>query len=210
MAAEGDRYYDHYVFMKRNYDDDYAVPPTVIASTPYAEDAVDIMMEAENDTYDEEKAEVIRKMKLHEMYMVNDDILIWKCRSKDRRLIIWSLRQHLTNRITDDFMEVWIAYRKYLDYIENCYDNEHHLNEEEQALLLHHVPYQDFHFENEEKALPKAMLKRLFGTVDEDSDDEMGASKRVRNNTYSDVDVIDSMMRRSILSEPISFSNNGS
>jgi hypothetical protein len=196
MAAEGDRFYDHYVFMKRNYDDEYEIPPTVVAATPYAEDAVDIMMEAENDLYDEEKADVIRKMKLHELYMVNDDILVWKCRSKDRRLIIWSLRQYLSNRITDDFMEVWMAYRKYLDYIENCYDNHFELDEEEQALLLHHMPYQDFHFENQ----PKAVLKRLFN--DSEDDEEM-TSKRVRNNTYSDVELIGGLLQQTRLS------NNG-
>ncbi len=141
------RHYEHWVFMKRNADYDYDVPPTVVAATCHVEEAIDIAVEADFDVYDEEKADILRKMKVGELYMVTDDIAVWKTRSVRRRLIIWDHRQHYDRRMdTDNFMAVWRAYRKYVDYIENCYDNDLALNTEEQGLLRRHVPYQDLVF----------------------------------------------------------------
>lgn len=146
-AAKPLRYYEHWVFMKRNADYDYDVPPTVVASTCNVEEAIDIAIEADFDVYDEEKAEILRKMKVGELYMVTDDTVVWKTRSVRRRLIIWDHRQHYDRRMdTDNFMAVWKAFRKYIDYIENCYDNDLSLSAEEQALLRRHAPYQDLVF----------------------------------------------------------------
>lgn len=146
-SAKPMRYYEHWVFMKRNADYDYDVPPTVVASTCHVEEAIDIAIEADFDVYDEEKADILRKMKVGELFMVTDDIAVWKTRSVRRRLIIWDHRQHYDRRMdTDNFMDVWRAYRKYMDYIENCYDNDLALNTEEQGLLRRHVPYQDLVF----------------------------------------------------------------
>jgi hypothetical protein len=145
--AKALRHYEHWVFMKRNADYDYDVPPTVVASTCHVEEAIDIAVEADFDVYDEEKADILRKMKVGELFMVTDDTAVWKTRSVRRRLIIWDHRQYYDRRMdTDNFMAVWKAYRKYVDYIENCYDNDLALNTEEQGLLRRHVPYQDLVF----------------------------------------------------------------
>lgn len=144
------RYYEHWVFMKRNADYDYDIPPTVVATTCNVEDAIDIMIEAEYEIYDDEKAEILRHMCIGEMYMMNEDTCVWKTRSVRRRLIIWSHRQYYDRRMdTDNFMEVWVAYRKYMDYIDNCYDNEHRLSEKEKELLRRHAPYEDLVFPEE-------------------------------------------------------------
>lgn len=144
------RRYPQWVFMKRNADVDYDAPPTVVASTCNVEDAIDIMVEAEFDAYDPDKAEILRAMKVSELFMINDDIGVWRTVSVRRRLIIWDHRQHYDRRMdTDNFMEVWVAFRKYMDYIENCYDNDFRLNAEERVLLHRHVPYQDLVFAEE-------------------------------------------------------------
>lgn len=144
------RRYPQWVFMKRNADLDYEAPPTVVASTCNVEEAIDIMVEAEFDAYDVEKAEILRTMKVSELFMVTDDIAVWRTESVRRRLIIWDHRQHYDRRMdNDNFMEVWAAFRKYIDYIENCYDNEFRLSAEERVLLHRHVPYQDLVFAEE-------------------------------------------------------------
>ncbi len=147
------RYYEHWVFMKRNADHDYDIPPTVVATTCNVEDAIDIMIEADYEIYDDEKAEILRHMCIGEMYMMNEDTCVWKTRSVRRRLIIWSHRQYYDRRMdTDNFMEIWVAYRKYMDYIDNCYDNEHRLSEKEKELLRRHAPYEDLVFPEEHVA----------------------------------------------------------
>jgi len=147
------RYYEQWVFMKRNADHDYDIPPTVVATTCNVEDAIDIMIEADYEIYDDEKAEILRHMCIGEMYMMNEDTCVWKTRSVRRRLIIWSHRQYYDRRMdTDNFMEVWVAYRKYMDYIDNCYDNEHRLSEKEKELLRRHAPYEDLVFPEEHVA----------------------------------------------------------
>ena len=144
------RRYPQWVFMKRNADLDYDAPPTVVASTCNVEEAIDIMVEAEFDAYDVEKAEILRAMKVSELFMVTEDIAVWRTESVRRRLIIWDHRQHYDRRMdNDNFMEVWAAFRKYMDYIENCYDNDFCLSAEERVLLHHHVPYQDLVFAEE-------------------------------------------------------------
>jgi hypothetical protein len=144
------RYYEQWVFMKRNADHDYDIPPTVVATTCNVEDAIDIMIEADYEIYDDEKAEILRHMCIGEMYMMNEDTCVWKTRSVRRRLIIWSHRQYYDRRMdTDNFMEIWVAYRKYMDYIDNCYDNEHRLSEKEKELLRRHAPYEDLVFPEE-------------------------------------------------------------
>ena len=147
------RYYEHWVFMKRNADIDYDIPPTVVASTCNVEDAIDIMIEADFDIYDDEKARILRHMCIGEFYMINDDTCVWKTRSVRRRMIIWDHRQHYDRRMdTDNFMEVWVAYRKYVDYIENCYDNDLRLTEEEKGVLRRQAPYEDLVFPEEHVA----------------------------------------------------------
>ncbi len=144
------RRYPQWVFMKRNADVDYDAPPTVVASTCNVEDAIDIMIEAEFDAYDPDKADILRGMKVAELFMINDDIGVWRTESVRRRLIIWDHRQHYDRRMdNDDFMAVWAAFRKYMDYIENCYDNDFRLTAEERVLLQRHVPYQDLVFAEE-------------------------------------------------------------
>jgi hypothetical protein len=139
--------------MKRNADIDYDIPPTVVASTCNVEDAIDIMVEADFDIYDDEKARILRHMCIGEFYMINDDTCVWKTRSVRRRLIIWDHRQHYDKRMdTDNFMEVWVAYRKYVDYIENCYDNDLRLTEEEKGVLRRQAPYEDLVFPEEHVA----------------------------------------------------------
>lgn len=156
------RYYEQWVFMKRNADHDYDIPPTVVATTCNVEDAIDIMIEADYEIYDDEKAEILRHMCIGEMYMMNEDTCVWKTRSVRRRLIIWSHRQYYDRRMdTDNFMEIWVAYRKYMDYIDNCYDNEHRLSEKEKELLRRHAPYEDLVFPEEHVASSVAVVPEL-------------------------------------------------
>jgi hypothetical protein len=178
------RYYEHWVFMKRNADHDYDIPPTVVATTCNVEDAIDIMIEADYEIYDDEKAEILRHMCIGEMYMMNEDTCVWKTRSVRRRLIIWSHRQYYDRRMdTDNFMEVWVAYRKYMDYIDNCYDNEHRLSEKEKELLRRHAPYEDLVFPEEHVASSVAALASTTVSASALAKVEAPASASARPNT---------------------------
>ena len=183
-----DRLYEHYVFMLRNRDDDYAVPPTVVATTKSVEEAIDIMMDADQMVYRVEKANILRRLKVAEMFVINEEVVVWKTVSRLPRLIIWSLRQHLNLSVADEFMSVWRAYRRYIDYVEHGMENDMELGAEEKRLLLTHVPHNSYmlrHIKAQEDMenveLSIASLDELYGHEDEyvdintfpiDSDDD--------------------------------------
>ena len=144
-----ERIYHQYVFMMRNRDDDYDIPPTVVATTSDIEEAIDIMIDAEQMIYQEKKVDIIRKMGLAQLYMINDDILVWKTQSRQKHLIIWNIRQYLTRRVEDEFMSVWKAFRRYMDYVDNGCENDMEPTVAEQALMNEHMPYQKFEYVKE-------------------------------------------------------------
>lgn len=157
-----DRLYEHYVFMLRNRDDDYAVPPTVVATTKSIEEAIDIMMDADQMVYRVEKANVLRRLKVAEMFVINEEVVVWKTVSRLPRLIIWSLRQHLNLSVADEFMSVWRAYRRYIDYVEHGMENDMELGAEEKRLLLTHVPHNSYmlrHIRVQEQAQMDAQVE---------------------------------------------------
>jgi hypothetical protein len=166
-----ERIYHQYVFMMRNRDDDYDIPPTVIAATSDVEEAVDIAIDADQMIYHEEKVQIIRSMKLAELYMINDDILVWKTQSRQKRIIIWNLRQYLNRRVEDEFTMVWKAWRRYIDWVDNGMENDEAPVVTEWALLKAHMPYQNFH----QKELTIAEMDELFmgdeAEVEMDDDD---------------------------------------
>lgn len=148
-----DRVYYHYVFMLRNSDDDYDIPPTVVATTSNIEEAVDILLDAEQYVYNEKKVGILRAMNTSELYMVNDDVFVWKTQSRNQRLVIWNLRQYLDRRIEDEFMSVWKSYRRYVDYCENGFENDMELIDIEKNLLRVHMPYNDIEFQEAEMTI---------------------------------------------------------
>lgn len=175
-----DRVYRHYVFMLRNRDDDYSVPPTVVASTTDIEEAIEILLDAEQQVYSSSKIATLRKMKLGEMYIINDDVVVWFTESRRRRIIIWCLRQHLNKCVVDDFMNVWKAYRKYIDYVDHGLENDMALTDDERSTLVAHAPYNKYilrHIIRDEdlgseidisnEELPIADMDALYGS-DED------------------------------------------
>jgi hypothetical protein len=139
-----DRVYRHYVFMLRNKDDDYSVPPTVVASTTDIEEAIEILLDAEQQVYSANKIATLRKMKVGEMYIINEDVVVWFTESRRRRIIIWSLRQYLNKCVVDEFMNVWMAYRKYIDYVDHGLENDMALTDDERGTLVAHVPYNKY------------------------------------------------------------------
>ena len=186
-----DRLYEHYVFMLRNRDDDYAVPPTVVATTKSIEEAIDIMMDADQMVYRVEKAHILRSLKVAEMFIINEEVVVWKTVSRLPRLIIWSLRQHLNLSVADEFMSVWRAYRRYIDYVEHGMENDMELGAEEKRLLLTHAPHNRYLFryikaqedmtQADDVELSIASLDEMYGHEDEyvdthtfpiDSDDD--------------------------------------
>jgi hypothetical protein len=139
-----DRVYRHYVFMLRNKDDDYSVPPTVVASTTDIEEAIEILLDAEQQVYSASKIATLRKMKVGEMYIINEDVVVWFTLSRRRRIIIWCLRQYLNKCVVDEFMNVWMAYRKYIDYVDHGLENDMALTDDERCTLVAHVPYNKY------------------------------------------------------------------
>ena len=168
--------------MMRNRDDDYDIPPTVITSTSDVEEAVDIAIDADQMIYHEEKVQIIRSMKLAELYMINDDILVWKTQSRQKRLIIWNLRQYLNRRVEDEFTMVWKAWRRYIDWVDNGMENDEAPVVTEWALLKAHMPYQNFH----QKELTIAEMDELF--MGEEADAEMD-----EDDLYAKVSVTEPM-----------------
>lgn len=148
-----ERVYHQYVFMMRNRDDDYDIPPTVVATTSDVEEAVDIAIDADQMIYNDKKVENIRKMGIAQLYMVNDDILVWKTQSRQKKLIIWNLRQYLNRRIQDEFMSVWKAFRRYVDWIDAGFEHDMAPTMTEIMLLKQSMPYEKFRFKKEETPL---------------------------------------------------------
>ena len=87
---------------------------------------------------------MLRRLKVAEMFVINEEVVVWKTVSRLPRLIIWSLRQHLNLSVADEFMSVWRAYRRYIDYVEHGMENDMELGAEEKRLLLTHVPHNSY------------------------------------------------------------------
>jgi hypothetical protein len=179
-----DRVYRHYVFMLRNKDDDYSVPPTVVASTTDIEEAIEILLDAEQQVYSANKIATLRKMKVGEMYIINEDVVVWFTESRRRRIIIWCLRQYLNKCVVDEFMNVWIAYRKYIDYVDHGLENDMALTDDERSTLVAHVPYN--------KYLLRHIIRddELGSELDIDSEVDLGREIDIDELPIADMDAL--------------------
>jgi hypothetical protein len=170
--------------MLRNKDDDYSVPPTVVASTTDIEEAIEILLDAEQQVYSASKIATLRKMKVGEMYIINEDVVVWFTESRRRRIIIWCLRQYLNKCVVDEFMNVWIAYRKYIDYVDHGLENDMALTDDERSTLVAHVPYN--------KYLLRHIIRddELGSELDIDSEVDLGREIDIDELPIADMDAL--------------------